>query len=1112
MAQKTGWTPWHKVVSLRPDLRSGDLVMNQFAADLYEAVMREGTRPIYENPDEFFALTFPTHNLRLLAGDVCKRLLGESEKAVRQLQLTYGGGKTHTLITLLHLVREPEKLPDLPAVKEFSAAVCKDFPKARVAALCFDKIDPLAGQESNAPNGDKKRWIQPWSILAWQIAGSEGIAVINPDNPDKERNLPPAENLMTKLFRLPRKDGLSLLILVDEVLMYARSKVAENSGWRDHILNFFQYMTQATAKVEGCCLVASLLASDPSKEDLMGRGLQGELYDIFQRQREEVVEPVSKDDVAEVLRRRFFTPESIREPEKFRSHVQEALKGIADMEGQNGGNARAREERYYKSYPFHPDLTDIFYTNWTQLPRFQKTRGALRTFALALRDAETWDQSPLVSAACFLADPKRTELSAVMQELVAIADNADAESERTSWAGIVAKELEIARSLQREFPLGFREIEQAALATFLHSLPLGREAKTHELLSLIAPTRPDKITLERGLAAWAERSFWLDDQNATEGGALAGAWRLGRRPNLTQMHSEAKREIGDDDVRARLLSEIAKNKALTLGARESGLALHVLPESPRDVADDGNFHYVVLGPDCASEPGNIAKQAARYLEEGSSPGRPRVYKNALILLTPSRDGLDLATARLRDAMAWGKVLQNLRGQGPDTVDPVRMSTLTSHRTTADGKVPDAVKQAWCMVVTFSEKGTAYSFKLNVGETPQFAAIKQDKRSRVFDTALNAEALLPGGPYDLWHEGDKFRRVKDLYTAFAQYPHLPKMLRTKAVVETLAQGCEDGILVLRLARPDGSFRVWWRFRPDSAALDDAELELWLPQEAELTELEPAILRPDKLPGLWPSDNASGRSHITVKDALDYFSGGCVVQWPLKDYTANIHVPKATRGAIWAALGENVENGAIWLYNPPASVLAEPVPAGVLTDNAKLYAPPSAIGPIELLSTNLPYVWQDNAATVEAIAAALSQKAGLTLPWKTIRDAVDSALNQRLVSLDPLSPAWPCPPAEARNIRLCQKKEAMPHVAETPAPYGSPQPSQNLSTYRTSITLAELQDAADIVPELLRIQSDYETEIKVDISFVIGKEEETAPNEAVEAVRNAIKTISRVLTKE
>ena len=104
---KLPWKPWHEVVRLREDLRSGELPLHMFAADLYEVLMQSGKRPVYEDPEEFFALTFPTYNLRQLVRDVVLRLAGKNDKAVRQLELTYGGGKTHTLITLLHLVTDP---------------------------------------------------------------------------------------------------------------------------------------------------------------------------------------------------------------------------------------------------------------------------------------------------------------------------------------------------------------------------------------------------------------------------------------------------------------------------------------------------------------------------------------------------------------------------------------------------------------------------------------------------------------------------------------------------------------------------------------------------------------------------------------------------------------------------------------------------------------------------------------------------------------------------------------------------------------------------------------------------------------------------------------------
>jgi predicted AAA+ superfamily ATPase len=84
---KLAWTPWHKAVKLRQDLRSGELPLHMFAADLYEVMMQRGKRPVYEKPEEFFALTFPTYNLRRLVRDVVLRLAGKNDKAVRQLEL-----------------------------------------------------------------------------------------------------------------------------------------------------------------------------------------------------------------------------------------------------------------------------------------------------------------------------------------------------------------------------------------------------------------------------------------------------------------------------------------------------------------------------------------------------------------------------------------------------------------------------------------------------------------------------------------------------------------------------------------------------------------------------------------------------------------------------------------------------------------------------------------------------------------------------------------------------------------------------------------------------------------------------------------------------------------
>ena len=120
----TSWTPWHEVVEVRDDVKTNKLTLDTFAAGLEDVIMQRGNREIYENPTEFFKLTYPTRNLRDLARDVAERLAGTGTKAIRQLEKTYGGGKTHALITLYHLFGAPDRLPDeIPAVQEFKSHI-----------------------------------------------------------------------------------------------------------------------------------------------------------------------------------------------------------------------------------------------------------------------------------------------------------------------------------------------------------------------------------------------------------------------------------------------------------------------------------------------------------------------------------------------------------------------------------------------------------------------------------------------------------------------------------------------------------------------------------------------------------------------------------------------------------------------------------------------------------------------------------------------------------------------------------------------------------------------------------------------------------------------------
>ena len=1099
---KLAWKPWHKVVDLRPDLKAGELSLALFAADLHDVAMGKA-RPVYQDPKEFFALTYPTFNLRELAKDVALRLAAKNDKTVRQLELTYGGGKTHALITLYHLVNNPAKLPDMPAVQEFVQHIGMTPPQARVAVLSFDKLDVEKGMEVRGPDG-KTRWLKnPWSVIAFQLAGADGLRLLHASGKDAERDSAPAENLMIELLALPQKDRLSTLVLIDEVLMFAREKVRFDPGWRATLVNFFQYLTQAATKVDRCAIVASLLATDPRMSDTLGKEITHELYAIFRREREEGVQPVVKEDVAEILRRRFFTADSIRDREAFRPHVVAALKGISDIEEQTRKEGKAAEGRFLLSYPFHPDLTDVFYSKWTNLEGFQRTRGILRTFALALRDAEGWDECPLVGANVFLGASEKGSISEAARELTTVAATEEYEGKKQEWTGILEGELDKARQVEMEFPgLRHREVEQAVFATFLHSQPIGQKALTRELFALLGHTRPDRIELEKALRQWAERSWFLDEAAIRDAGGkpngdrLPKAWGLGSRPNLRQMHYEACSKVSPDIIEASLLDHIGKQKNLSAGASGAGAKVHTLPDRPRDIDDDGEFRYVILGPKAVSDSGKPSAGAKRYIDEKTGPDSPRVYRNAVVIAVPSRDGLEVARNWIRDYLGWEEVRVQLKEQFKEKeIDPIRTETLNANIEVSRKRIPEAVFQAYCIAVTVSDKNEVQAFKMKVdsGE-PLFNIIKADGRARIQDTAITAEALLPGGPYDLWREGETSRRVKDLVGAFAQFPHLPKMLNRKAILDTLVSGCVEGRFVLRLVRPDRSEKTFWRVTPDESSLKEPSLEVVLPESATLAEIPASLVAPKVLPGLWEA------SSIALGKVHEYFSGTHVVRIPRTGYEEAIAVPKADVEVVNAAVGAAVKDGKVWLTSGPASILAEDVPAGLLTPDAVLQVPPAPISASDVLPPTLPEAWVSETATAYLISVALSKKVGKTLPWVTVRDAIDGAMRARMIERAVESGPWPCDFSGAQTVKLA--------VPGTRPPPQQPPPIKKagIRMADADIEPKQIQDLADVIADVRKAAAGHDLKFKLHVELGGDK---PAPDAVVEKVNKLLKGVSNGL---
>ena len=142
----TTTTPWRTVVTPHDNIKQGKVKQNDFAASLADVLTSSGN-PDYFNPVRFFNRTFLTGGLRQLAGEVVGRLTGQGDgDAVMQIQTPFGGGKTHTLITLYHLVKNGPACFDHPALKEYW------FERGWKRRRAFPSLRSTATRSGSAPS------------------------------------------------------------------------------------------------------------------------------------------------------------------------------------------------------------------------------------------------------------------------------------------------------------------------------------------------------------------------------------------------------------------------------------------------------------------------------------------------------------------------------------------------------------------------------------------------------------------------------------------------------------------------------------------------------------------------------------------------------------------------------------------------------------------------------------------------------------------------------------------------------------------------------------------------------------------------------------------------
>src|SRR3954452_19560643 len=127
----------------RADVLAGSIRDDEFMADLSRVVNR--TAPAdYLDPAAFFAKSYPTRGMKELLKAVCLRLSGKGGEvsSIIRLGTQYGGGKTHSLIALVHAVRSMEGVSN---TADFVDPAILPHRHVRIAALDGENANPADG-------------------------------------------------------------------------------------------------------------------------------------------------------------------------------------------------------------------------------------------------------------------------------------------------------------------------------------------------------------------------------------------------------------------------------------------------------------------------------------------------------------------------------------------------------------------------------------------------------------------------------------------------------------------------------------------------------------------------------------------------------------------------------------------------------------------------------------------------------------------------------------------------------------------------------------------------------------------------------------------------------
>ncbi len=790
-SQVTGsLTPWREVVNPHKDVASGRYQQAEFAADLWQVHIGEGSDE-YRKPEEFFRRTYLTESLKRLLVGAVQRISGQGGDPVVQLQTNFGGGKTHSMLALYHLFSgaTPGELLGIDSVMN-DAGVSK-LTTAKRVVLVGNKISP--GNPVTKSDGTVIRTL--WGELAWQLGHAAGGVkeakkAFKKIQADDEKATSPGDVLR----ELMNEYG-PCLILIDEWVAYARqlhdTSDLPGGSFETHF-SFSQALTESAKLAKDCLLVVSLPASDnvgsphAQADDVevggeRGRSALDRLRNAIGRV-ETSWRPASAEEGFEIVRRRLFEPLVEKSQFVARDTVAKAFFDLYRTQHQEFP-PECRESDYEKrlkaAYPIHPEVFDRLYTDWSTLVKFQRTRGVLRLMAAVIHSLwEKGDRNPMILPANLPIDDPRVQFELTRY----LSDN---------WVPVIEKDVDgpnaLPLRLDGDVPnLGkFAACRRVARTIYLGSAPTatasnrGIEDRRIKLGCVMPGESPaifgDALRRLIGAATYLYQDtarYWYSTQ-----------------PTVTKIADDRAEQLKRDPDS--VTKELEKRLRLDLRQTGDFCRVHPLPQTGQDVPDDLDSRLVVLGIEhhYSKDAGNSAELIAKEILE-SRGNAPRLYRNTLVFLAGDKSRFQDLDESVRKYLAWASILSEKEtlNLSPHQVKQAE-TQLASAESAVCARIPETYQ--WLLVPVQSSPQAAItwqSFKLSGQDALAVRASKKLRGDELLVTSFAGTRLrMELDRIPLWR--DDHVSIKQLVEDFARYIYLTRLKNPEVMLASIRDGLQ-----------------------------------------------------------------------------------------------------------------------------------------------------------------------------------------------------------------------------------------------------------------------------------------------------------------------------------